>query len=411
MTTVQQVATVETIEANQATAAAPTVGRAIVNRKQLLAKLQTVRKVARNKSPNPTTIGVCVAIANGVLTLRANDFDNAIALGIAADCDGQGEAVAYAKLLTETVRDALGQTVTVTIDNGKLSIIADTSTSELPALEDKGGNKLSPSDLPAVPSIDWNSCFDIDAGQLCETLAALLPATDKESSRFTLDAVKIEATADGFDMVATDGRRLHHASGNHEGGEAFETWQASEVLLPSSAIKALLSALKSSADVVTVALGTNQLQFSAPGVCLVSRMLEGRFPRWRDVITSRDQFVTVELSAADLTKAAKAAKAWTNEDCCGVIFEVTADGLSLLSNLKDDPSRATVASSASFKAAPVVDDEPLQTVPITLDPRFLIDFTSKLPRKARLSMELVDGNTVAYLRSGNYTAAVMPLAR
>ena len=410
MTTTNTLATVEAVDASQTTAAKSTTARATISRKQLTAKLQTIRKVAPNKSPKPVLTGVVVAIADGVLALRSYDLENALALGIPADCEGEGEAILSAKLLTETVRDAVGETVTLSITSGVLTVASDSASTTLPTLADRNGNALTPADLPGVPSVDWQACVDIDARQLCEALTLTGAATDTESSRFTLGAVKIEATADGIDVIGTDGRRLHRASGHHEFIEFAEAWQADDVLLPIAAIKALLSALKSSADVVTVALGKNQLQFSTPGVCLVARLAEGRFPRWRDVFPRFSEIVKVELAAADLTKACKAAKAWTHEERRGVDFTITADGLSLSSRGIGDPSRATVTSAANLDAAPLVDGEQVKSVTSTLDVRFLIDFASKLPRQSRLSIEISDSSSAVVLRSGNFSAVVMPLA-
>jgi DNA polymerase-3 subunit beta len=208
--------------------------------------------------------------------------------------------------------------------------------------------------------------------------AAVAPATDNESSRFALGGIHLEDEAGRIVAVGTDGRRLHAIDapsiseidgpldvvalpGTFGGFVRAVRSVAREVLgiggrrLAAALAASTVEVRHSSCD------GCVELRWSCDGatVAVQGRVIEGKFPRWRDVLPAgcMDGTGSIALPAKAGTVQLKAARRVVTEVAKGVLF-------------KDGQITAGVEWSGTF-TAPVAGT---MTGPaVKLDPSFLLD--------------------------------------
>jgi DNA polymerase-3 subunit beta len=132
-----------------------------------------------------------------------------------------------------------------------------------------------------------------------------------------------------------------------------------------------------------------------------ARLVEGRFPRWRDVFPDRPDAVRVKVVAGPLLSAVRQAAIVTSEQSKGVDFGFESGQLVLAGQ--------SAESGQSRVEMPI--DHSGETIQIKLDPRFVSEFLRVLDPATSIDVELTDGQSACVYRTEDgYGYCVMPLA-
>jgi DNA polymerase-3 subunit beta len=236
----------------------------------------------------------------------------------------------------------------------------------------------------------------IPADQFCRAVRSVVYATDNESSRYALGAVLVEMKAGTVTFVGTDGRRL----------SAFEVEvdQATDdgtTLIPARAIEAMAAVASHSQGAVQIEATGKEVIADIDGTTVTALLVDGRFPRWRDVFPDRQDAKAAVVSAPDLLAATRQAAIVTSEQSKGVVFAFTSEGIHLT-------ARSSEAGESSV-TCPVLEAGP--AVSVKLDPAFVIDFLRSVDAGEPVEVEAVDHQSAVVLRSGDCRGVIMPLAK
>jgi DNA polymerase-3 subunit beta len=161
----------------------------------------------------------------------------------------------------------------------------------------------------------------------------VLKASDKVSSRYALGGVLLERKGNTASATCTDGRVLLHASWSDNGDDVD-----AEALVPVDAVeKASKAADKRETFVDVDASGETEVRLSTASTTLSTKVVEGRFPRYRDVIPNLKAVphVKVRLDAAFLKKICEAALKMKPKEC-GIDVYVTDDGSPVVMTLASE---------------------------------------------------------------------------
>ena len=121
-----------------------------------------------------------------------------------------------------------------------------------------------------------------------------------------LVAFLLEFEEDKIVAVGTDGRRLAKMEGpaksvgGHTSGD-------STTIVPSKAMQLIERATSDADDTIQLAARGNEILVKTPRITIYSRLLEGRFPRWRDVFPQREGTVAIELPIGAFASAVRQA--------------------------------------------------------------------------------------------------------
>ena len=246
--------------------------------------------------------------------------------------------------------------------------------------------------------------------QFCRVVKSVVGATDDDSSRYALGGVLIEQKKGDIAFVATDGRRLHVAY-----AEVDQAVDDASAIVPAHAITTLakLAAINAD-DAIQMSLAGNELVADMDGVTLWARLLDGRFPRWQDVIpaTIRPEFGTgaekvfkqppahAEVTAGELLAAVRQASIVVNETSRGVQFTFVDNGLMLAARSADYGESTVTAelTMAGIKAT------------VRLDPTFVGGWLRNVDPGAIIEVFAADAESAVVLRHEDALAVVMPLA-
>jgi DNA polymerase-3 subunit beta len=369
----------------------------------LLAALQSAAAVVPSRSPKPVLTNVKLEATRESIVMSATDLE----IGIRVEVDGGAEVLAPGAVLLPSgrlmaiVRESAAGTVFEIHSDGTAAVIkAPRSEFRLPAEDSL--------EFPSVATFPSGGFFEISTPLARELVKRTVFATDNESSRYALGGVLVEfaaalqtggSTNCGVIAVGTDGRRLAKMQGpaeSKEGGQAD-----AQPIVPARAMQLVERCLGNAEQPVQIAIRPSEILVKTGGTTISARLVEGRFPRWRDVFPERPEAVRVQCVVGPLLAAVRQAAIVTSEQSKGVDFSFEPGQLVLAGR--------SAESGESRVELPI--DYGGGAVRIKLDPRFMADFLRVLDPAASVTIEITDAQSACVCGTDDgYGYVIMPLA-
>lgn len=372
--------------------------KVICDREKLFAAFQIASVVAPSRSPKPILRNVKFEVsgqgAEGHGTLMATDLE----VGVRVTIDGiqvetPGDAILPIDRFGSILRESSDAQLRIESDGQGTLVRGDRSEFKLPS--------SNPEEFPAIADFAEAKYHSLPARLLKELIRRTVFATDTESSRYALGGVLLEMSPDKITAVGTDGRRLAMMEGPAKSIEGHQTGDATTIV-PTKAMHFIDRALSEPDAEVQMATHSNDVLIRSPRVTIYSRLVEGRFPKWRDVFPRRTDAVKIEMVVGPLYSAVRQAAIVTNEDSRGVDFNF-GDGKLVLSGRAAEMGQSRIELPIAYDGA---------SIAITLDPRYVIDFLKVLDAEKTFTLELKDSESAAVcLTDDGYGYVIMPLAR
>ncbi|MGH9057028.1 MAG: DNA polymerase III subunit beta [Acidimicrobiales bacterium] len=231
------------------------------------------RAIAGRSGALPVLGGVRLSVAGDVLNTTGTDLDLTITVDSSVSGGEDGVVVAPGRLLGDIVRALEPGAVTLEADEDELRIASGRSHFSV---------RTHPAgDFPRLPA-PTGVPVSFPAAGLAEALRQVTRAASSEDSRPILTGVLMAAEPGGLRLVATDSYRL--AVRDLAGLGVLAEGQ--KVLVPSRALTELMRLLGTSAGEVGLRLGAHEATFEVGSVSLTSRLIEGEFPNYRQLIPS-----------------------------------------------------------------------------------------------------------------------------
>jgi DNA polymerase-3 subunit beta len=161
-------------------------------------------------------------------------------------------------------------------------------------------------------------------------------------------------------------------------------------------------ALTDDGSEVQIAVRQNDILVKNPRAVIYSRLLDGRYPRWRDVFPNRANSLKLDLTVGPLYSAVRQAAIVTSEESRGVDFTF-GDGSLVLAGQTAEVGQSRIELPIAYDG---------QAISITLDPRFVSDFLKVLEPEKTFTIDLQDSDAAAVCTTDDgYGYVIMPLAR
>ncbi len=259
---------------------------------ELLTQLQTTTRVASTRSAVQALSGVMIsATADSTPELLATDMEIGLRVPLAAEVVRPGSAVLPARLLLDVARALPSEPLTLELRSAEqdVELICGPSTFHLRTLRSE--------DFPSLPSPSSETRVELPAEAFVETVTRVARSASRDETRPVLTGILMSASAQELRMVATDSYRLSVKE------TALESpLQGSlEANIPARALQELVRiAQQTPADTVAVSVGQNQVIFELGDVVLSSRLIDGQFPNYRQLLPESVEH-ELRLASAELT--------------------------------------------------------------------------------------------------------------
>lgn len=365
-----------------------------VYREQFQKAFQIAAAVAPIRSPKVILQNVKLNVTPENTVLSATDMDLGVRLNV-VDIEVQqpGLAVIPVARLNMILRESSDETLTIETNSEQTLITGQHSRFELTA--------HNPDEFPELMNFEEVDYFQIESGVFREMIHRTLFATDADSSRYALGGVLLEMENDMLIAVGTDGRRLAIMQGPIQKiGHPSET---NSVIVPAKALQVIERLIPEDETPIDLALRTNDLLLRETHGVFFTRLVEGRFPKWRDVLPkATSETNRIDIPVGPMYSALKQAAIVASEESRGVDFTF-AKGTLVLTNCT-----AEVGESRIEMPVPYDDGE----LTITLDHRYVADFLKVLRPDKTFTFDIESGQHAAYCHTDdNYGYVIMPLSK
>jgi DNA polymerase III subunit beta len=260
-------------------------------RDALFAQLQTVTRAASTRSAIQALSGVQILAKDGAIELRATDMEIGMRVPLEGEVSREGAAVLPARLLVDVVRALPGDGVSLELRPAEQDI------------ELRAGNAtfhirtLRLEDFPPFPEAEDGSRVQVPAQAFVETVAKVARSASRDETRPVLTGILVSATGDELRMVATDSYRLAVKETKLEAPLEGTV----EANVPARALQELSRIVgQAEGGELAVSVRTNQVVFEAGGVVLSSRLIDGQFPNYRQLLPESYEH-ELRLSGGEVT--------------------------------------------------------------------------------------------------------------
>src|SRR5919112_1640611 len=233
-------------------------------RDALFAQLQTVTRAASTRSAVQALSGVHLQARSGAIELRATDME----IGLRVPLDGEvvrdGAVVLPARLLVDVVRALPGEDVTLELRPSEqdVELVAGAATFHI--------RTLRLEDFPPFPETDADGRVQVPGPAFVETVLKVARSASRDETR-------PDAPLDG----------------------------SFEANVPARALQELTRIVQhGSADALSVSVRANQVVFEAAGVVLSSRLIDGQFPNYRQLLPDAYEH-ELQLSGTEITEVVR----------------------------------------------------------------------------------------------------------
>jgi DNA polymerase-3 subunit beta len=336
--------------------------------------LATAGRAATGRTGSlPVLSGVRIDLHGDELRITGTDLELTIQVQVTVSGDSDGATVLPARLVADIVRSLEAGAVMVEADQDDARISAGRSQFAV--------RPLSLDDFPRLPDAAADA-VTLPSATFGEALRQVARAASGDESRPILTGVLLAAENDGLRLVATDSYRL--AVRDLPGTSVLRTDQ--KVLVPSRALNELARLLPSSGE-VTLRLGERDATFEVGGARLSTRLIEGEFPNYRQLIPQQypNRLTVGRESLLDAVRRVKLLA----RDSTPIRLSMSPDALDLTATTQDI-GQAAESLDAKYEGAEMV---------VAFNPDYLSAGVDAVTAD-EVVLETLDAMKPAVLRSG-----------
>jgi DNA polymerase-3 subunit beta len=287
-----------------------------VPKSRLSGYLQYILQVVPSKSTLPILTNVLIEALEGKVKLSATDLDISISTSVDCIVTKKGSISMPARILFEIIKElpesevvfeTSGSRVEIKIPNGLYRI-----------------GTVAAEDFPKLPAVNTKKEIKISGADLVRMIRKTTFACSDDETRPALNGVLWQTKGDKMQMVATDGHRLaKFAVENPKLKGLYE-----DVIVPPKVLDIITKLLTSESGEVGIIFGENNIIFDLGDIILSSRLIEGPYPNFDQVIPL-DSDKKMTISKNDLASAVRRVSILSNALTHQVKFSLKENTLTL----------------------------------------------------------------------------------
>ncbi|HBP00822.1 MAG: polymerase III, beta subunit protein [Candidatus Moranbacteria bacterium GW2011_GWE1_49_15] len=353
----------------------------------------------------PILENILLETEGGMLKISATNLEIGVFLKVGAKVEKEGKITIPAKLLSSFVNNLpADSTVSLVLEDQALKVSSGSVEATV-----KG---LLAQDFPIIPEMEGSFLFSLPAQEIKEMIPRLISCASLDNTRPELSGVNMLLFENEVHLAATDSFRLAEAvvpiKKENENEYRLFKEKNNSLIIPSNTLSEVLRVISPETKEIKVSIEESQIFFQIDNVRIVSRLINGKYPEYKQIIPG--QFSTkVVLLKDELLRAVKIAGIFARNKAGEVKFEIdpTTSEARVYSKAEEVGENKTILQSEI--------SGPEQEV--IFNPRFIADAVQAIstPKVALLMnsssspavLRMVEGKENKEIK--NYTHIIMPI--
>ena len=354
-----------------------------------LQALEVVNRVIDTNSTLPVLNNILLKAEGKRVFMSATNLEMVINYSFETDVKNEGSITVPAKLLSSYISLLKDEEIEVKIEEGvTIAVISESSKTKIKC--------IAAEEFPLVSQVDKEASFVIPTKDFMNAVSKTDFAAASNNTRPVLAGIYMHAAKKELKMVATDSYRLSEKTMELNNSIKDEL----DVIIPVRAVTEVARiASKIESDEIEINIGKNQVLFSIGEVDFISRLIEGKFPNYQQIIPS-DTKTNIEVNNEELALAVKRLQLFAKENNNKIIFSIKANSIELTTPVTQ------IGEEECSVSAKVEGPETI----IALNAEFVLDVLANIPNKVNIG--LIDKVTPAVFcgkDEKDYTHIIMPL--
>ncbi|CAC9435122.1 DNA polymerase III beta subunit (EC 2.7.7.7) [uncultured Gammaproteobacteria bacterium] len=301
---------------------------------ELLDPLHTIIGVVENKQTLPILSHVLIQLKNGELTLTTTDMEIELRSSKKIQAQEEVSFTIYAKDLIDIIRKLNANTIIeFIIEESKIYIKTNNNSFEL--------NTFNTAEFPSLPKISNSEVIKINRLTLKELIKKTSFSMGSQDIRAYLNGLYFEVDKNNIIVVATDGHRLSI-------GEIKQDNKLSDkktVILPRKAVIELTKLLDKDENTdIDIHLSENYFHLKTQNTTIISRLIDGNFPNYAQVIPSNYEN-TVVVNRQDFLESLQQASIFVEERTKGVKLAFKDNQINIFSHSERGQAKTKIETN------------------------------------------------------------------
>ncbi|MBU4375241.1 DNA polymerase III subunit beta [Patescibacteria group bacterium] len=333
----------------------------------------------------PILSNILIKTKEGKIQIIATNLEMGIISAIRGKIEKEGCFTVNSKIISDYVGLLPNKKVSIEKKENSLIINCENYKTKI--------NGQSAEEFPLIPEVDKKNFYSANISEFKEALSQAVFAVSTSESRIELSGVLFCFENSALTMAATDSYRLAEKKISiKSNGE-----ESKKIIVPAKTLQELLRILSSAPEMegpdtgseeIKFYISENQILFSCGPTELVSRLIEGQYPDYEQIIPSNIK-TKASISRAEFLRAVKAASLFSKTGINDVNLDFPAGKNSIIvSAISGQAGENVTELSAGTSGS---DNS------IVINYRYLLDGLNNMGSEF-ISIELVDGNTPCILR-------------
>lgn len=356
--------------------------------KTLIAQsISKVLNVINPKSTLPILSNLLIETKDSKIKITATDLDLGVITEIATTVQESGAITIPAKKFSEIIRELPDGEVRITVKkNNAITIESGGCVFKLMG--------LPKDEFPQLPDFKNKDALQLNQADLFTMLELTAFAMSHDETRYLLNGILFEIEGATLRLVATDGRRLAVVTKNSIAGGVSKT---TRLIIPAKTIQELIRNVHQAEENLTLIVAENQVLFEIGTTAVISRLIEGEFPNYKQVIPA-GVLSKARLDRLSFMSALRRASLLATPDYQAVKLELFSNKMVV--------NKSTPDLGESREEIPMQYDG--KEMVIGFNPYYIIEALKNL-KVPEVLLELSDPEKPALIREGDYLYIVLPM--
>jgi len=263
----------------------------------------------------------------------------------------EGQTTLDAQIITNFVALLPQDQVTISQDAKSVTIKGGTHKTKL--------NTLAAEEYPVIPEVERTQGFKVNVNDFKKALSQVVPAASMDDTRPEIHGLYMVVNGSSLTLVATDSYRLAEKQ-----IEISDGGYSGSIIPPLKTMKEVLRIVDDEAEMLEVFVTENQIVFSANGTAIVSRLVEGTYPDYKQIIPNAHK-LQFRIARDEMMNAVKISSLFATQGSNSVTIRV-------------DPSKKSLSISSATSVGEeettlTIDVDGDTSLTIIFDYRYLLD--------------------------------------
>lgn len=359
--------------------------------------LLAVSHIAGKNINLPILNNVMLEAKDGKIRAIATDLEIGIVASVRGKIEENGSFTVDAKIFTDFVSLLQNNKVDIAKKEKQLLVKCENYKTIIKGQE--------ADEYPLIPTIERKNYYIVKTEELKRALTQVIFAVSLSESRIELSGVLFNFQKDRLILAATDSYRLAEKEVKVDANQSEDK----KIIIPAKTIQELLRVISSvryeevtGEKEVQIYLSENQVLFVVDSIELISRLIEGQYPEYKQIIPQNNE-TTCLVNRNELIRAVKAASIFSKSGINDINLDFPAGkNLAVITSASSQAGENVVELVAEVKG---------KDNGIVLNYKYLLDGLNNIDSE-NIRLEIINSNTPCILKSekdGEYLYIIMPI--